>query len=57
MTYAADVALVRFVDRLIRSGKTEIVVPFALIDAVSPSTVEEVRQLAKLSGVKIVLEA
>ena len=57
MTYAADVALVRFVDRLIRSGKTEIVVPFALIDAASPSTVEEVRQLAKLSGVKIVLEA
>ena len=50
----SDVILLAYVQRLIRQGRTQIELPADLVTEASKEAIEEVRQLCKLCGVKIV---
>ena len=51
---ASDVILLNYVQQLIKQGHKQIELPINLVTEASQEAVNEVRQLCKLCGVKIV---
>ena len=51
-----DCLLMAYVQEAIKSGRKTIELPADLVADANPETLKEVRQLCKLSGVKIVLD-
>ena len=52
---AADQALLQFVSQQIRTGTREVKIPAYMLEHVNKTALAEARQLAKLSGVKLVV--
>lgn len=55
MGSSAELALIRYVDRMIRTGARQVEVPERLVVGVSAEALDEVRRLCKINGVKIVV--
>ena len=53
----SDAMLLAYVQRLVHSGRTQIELPGEMVAEASKEALEEVRQLCKLCGVKIVVRA
>ena len=53
----ADWRLIEYVNREINTGKTEVVVPYSLVQGASQAEITEVRRLCKLAGVTIRIHA
>lgn len=53
MVNPADNALIDYVQKIINSGSTHIELPTSLMQGASQEALETIRQLCKLSGVKI----
>ncbi len=53
MPNQTDYALIAYVNQVINTGSTRIVIPMSLVQTASKEALETVRQLCKLAGVDV----
>ena len=53
MPNQTDYALLAYVNQVINTGSTRIVIPMSLVQTASKEALETVRQLCKLAGVDV----